>query len=156
MLADAQRRWNSDANIRVRIKEKALIAIEQGMPSLFEGMVNAKSPLNHRVEVTKVFSKLGGIDAEVAAAGGIGGNGGAGGVSITIDLSGKGEDAGRGPIVVVSSATKAVEKEDEGAEEVEKADYDADKLLHDMQEFYSLRPDEELVGEFTDEGLERE
>lgn len=114
MLADAQRRWNSKENARARIREKSLIAIEQGLPALFEGLVNAKQPLNHRVEVVKILAKLGGIDAEVAAAGGAAAGAG---VSITIDLSGNGADVaggvGKPPIVVVSSAVDATVAEDE-------------------------------------------
>lgn len=117
MYTEAKSRWESRANARTRIKAKAMVAIEQGLPELYEGACNPKQPLNHRVEVFKMLSKLAGIDAEVAAAQGAVGHG----LSITIDLSSDGNPDRK--ITVIGAAHPATIDAD--AEEVETGDEDS-------------------------------
>lgn len=86
MISEFRAEWQATHNITERIRVRSLLALEEGLLSLYEGGINADNPLSSRKEVFAFFAKLGGIEKTDAAI--IPGQG----VTIHIDLSSAGGD----------------------------------------------------------------
>lgn len=94
---EARLRWLSREEMPVRVKEKAMALVEDALPSMHAGVLNALNPLSQRVAAFVALAKVGGVEQPPearmggAGMGGMGGAGGGGGgvaISITMDLGG--------------------------------------------------------------------
>lgn len=61
MLRQATAEWAGANNTQKRIKLKAAVNIEEGLPSMYRAMVNEKEPLAARVKVFEVLARMAGV-----------------------------------------------------------------------------------------------
>jgi hypothetical protein len=61
MLDQAFMEWGGVVNTPKRVKLKAAVNIENGLPDMFQAMVNANEPLASRVKVFEVMARIGGL-----------------------------------------------------------------------------------------------
>lgn len=91
MIKDFRAEWASTNNISERIRVRSLMALEEGLLSLYQGAIDKTNPLNHRKDTMQFFARLAGLDKQSDVPANMLGAGG-GGVSINIDLSNNGDE----------------------------------------------------------------
>lgn len=81
-LEEAITTWQGAANVKERIKHKALSMIEEALPEMFAALISPFQPLNHRVGLLQQITRLAGVGGAPAD----GEADTAGKVSITINM----------------------------------------------------------------------